>query len=87
MKCGLFNRLVEIASFDKSNPDPNKGESVFGDTEPVERKIAKDFFLRLREAIVEWDQKFGVDRNGKVTHFRIGYQRAFDGAVNTCKMI
>ena len=86
LKCGLYNRLVELASFDKASPDPLKGERLFGDQDPVERKISKDFFLRLREVIVEWDQKFGVDKNGKVTHFRLGYQRAFEGAVNSCSL-
>ena len=51
---------------------------MFLDVEPVERKIANEFYLRLRESVKDWHNKFGTDKNGKVTKFKEGYAKAFD---------
>lgn len=82
LKCGLYDRLVEIAAFEKHVDDPAKGERVFGDRDPVEKKIAKEFFKRLKDAIREWNERFGVDKQGKVTPFKKGFSKVFDGAAN-----
>lgn len=46
----------------------------------MERKIANEFYFRLREIIKEWNIKFGTDKNGKVTKFKEGYGKAFDSS-------
>lgn len=79
-KCGLFDHLINLASFDKTNADPRRGEDLFKDTDPVERKIAGDFYLQLRQTISDWNKKFGVDKHGKVTKFKAGYDVAFQGS-------
>lgn len=81
-KSGLFDHLVGLASFEKANPNPRRGEALFNDTDPVERRVAGDFYIQLRETLSDWNKKFGVDKNGKVTKFRLGYQVAFEGAAD-----
>ena len=77
-KCGLYDYLIDLACFEQHNPSPNRGEELFGDSDPLERKVSNQFYFRLREAIRDWDSKFGVDKNGKITKFRDGYLKAFD---------
>ena len=80
IKYGYLEHLVQLASFQKESSDPNKGEGLFNDTDPVERKIAKDFYVRLRETISDWNSRLGSDKNNKITPFKTGYDKAFDGA-------
>lgn len=77
-KLGMFDYLIQLASFEKDNPSPTKGENLFGDTVQLERKTANVFFFRLLDTIREWDNKFGVDKSGKITKFREGYLSVFD---------
>lgn len=77
-KLGMFDYLIELGSFEKHNPDPSKGESLFGDSVQLERKTANIFYYRLLDTIREWDSKFGIDKSGKITKFREGYLKVFD---------
>lgn len=81
-KCGLFDHLITLACFEKTKSDPRRGEALFEDSDPVERRIAGDFYLRLREILADWNSKFGVDRNGKITKFRTGFEKVFEGAAD-----
>lgn len=85
-KCGLFDHLIKLASFEKTNPDQRRGENLFQDTDPVERRVAGDFYLQLRQTIAGWNQSFGVDKHGKLTKFRDGYDLAFEGAADNCTL-
>lgn len=80
-KCGLFDFLIELACFQKQSKSPTRGEDLFGDSDPLERKVASQFYVRLREAVKDWDSKFGVDKNGKITKFRDGFLKAFDPSI------
>lgn len=79
-KLGLFDHLVNLACFEKSSSDLRRGENLFADNDNLEKRVAGDFYLRLRETLADWNAKFGVDRTGKVTKFRIGFEKAFEGA-------
>jgi hypothetical protein len=81
-RCGMFDYLVELACFEKNNSSSTRGEGLFGDTDPIERKAANEFYFRLRENLKEWNSKFGVDKKGKITKFREGFEKVFDSNVD-----
>ena len=54
------------------------GEDIFQDTNPIERKAAKHFYILLLDILNEWNLKYGVDKKGKVTKFQEGYLKVYD---------
>lgn len=65
----ILRRLGEIAKFDHSNPDPDRGRAIFGGRDP---DIGTTFLQLVLECLYQW-KKF-KSSDGKPTGFTQAYE-------------